>query len=193
MTDGHVTNPAARATKGRRKNLNRIWNTKDHKARVKAFCGGKVCAWCGASEGLTAHHPYLESYAGCYTDLELSGCIVLCNRCHFSLHKGLVLCQLCKKHYHRVGAEMCKECFFKAHPDIVKARELMIAEQAARIKAAKKAAADKRKAAKARHRCGAYRVGGICGKSSIGSRCPHAPTKAVRNCADFEAKKGVPA
>jgi negative regulator of sigma E activity len=103
----------------------------------------------------------------------------------------LVLCQLCKKHYHRVGAEMCKECFFKAHPDIVKARELMIAEQATRIKAAKKAAADKRAALKKKHPCRKYRAGGVCGQSAIGSRCQYGVRTAVRKCADYLGK--VPA
>lgn len=136
--------PQSRAKKGRRKKLSSIWNQKEHKARVKAFCAGKVCAWCGSSEHLTAHHPYLESYKGCYTDLELSGCIVLCSRCHFALHKGLVLCPVCGKRYYRVGGEMCKSCYLEAHPEVAAARERFMLEQKARRK----------KSSKVRHPCG---------------------------------------
>jgi len=193
MTDHSVSCPAARATKGRRKGLNRVWSTKEHKATVKAFCEGKTCQWCGSRDKLTAHHPYIESYKGCYTDLELSGCFVLCNRCHFSLHKGLILCPVCKKHYHRVGAEMCKECFLKKHPEIVARRIAFYNELAASRKAIKDARNAKNRAAKRKHPCKSRTISGRCQRSAIGSRCTYAPTKAEAGCMDFIRKKGVKA
>ena len=146
-----ITNPQATRVKGRRKNLVKIWSGKEWKNKCKEFIGDKSCAWCGTKEKLLVHHPYLESYNGCYTDLELSGCMVLCSRCHFSLHKGLVLCSRCKKHYHRVGGDMCKTCFLEAHPEIVDAREKIIRERKDLQKRLRKEAIDKAKAWKKEH------------------------------------------
>ena len=104
--------------------MRKTWQTKEWKNAVKAFTSGKSCQWCGVTSGLTAHHPFLKSYSdGVYLNLYLSGCIVLCNRCHFSLHKGLVLCPICKSHYMRVGSDRCYSCFILSHPEILEARE----------------------------------------------------------------------
>jgi hypothetical protein len=73
--------------------------------------------------GTLAHHPYYESYKdGNYLDLYLSGCMVLCNSCHYSLHHGLVLCKRCGVHYHRVGADCCKSCWLELHPEVTLAK-----------------------------------------------------------------------
>ncbi len=42
--------------------------------------------------------------------LSFEDCVVLCNKCHFSLHRGLILCKSCKKHYHSSHYQMCSEC-----------------------------------------------------------------------------------
>jgi len=119
-----ISNPQERATSTRRKKLQKVYASKEWKKGAKEFVSGRKCEWCGAEEKLLPHHPYLESYKdGSYLDLFLSGCIVLCNRCHFALHKGLVLCRKCKQHYHLSGAECCRSCFMLAHPEIVAARE----------------------------------------------------------------------
>lgn len=71
------------------------------------------------------HHPYLESYKdGTYANLYLSGCMVVCNRCHYAIHHGMVLCKRCGTRYHGVGADMCKSCWLELHPEIVEARLL---------------------------------------------------------------------
>jgi len=108
----------------RRAGLRKIWNSKEWKEKKAKFLVGKVCEWCGSTEKLTAHHPYLESYkSDIYIELDLSGCIAVCNKCHFAIHHGLVLCSVCKEHYHGVGADMCKACWLKLHPEIAEARE----------------------------------------------------------------------
>ena len=191
MSSISVSCPQARRVKGRRKNLNKIWSGKEWKLKCKEFIGSKTCAWCGTSEHLLVHHPYLESYNGCYTDLELSGCMVLCSRCHFSLHHGLILCPVCKKHYFRVGGEMCKSCYLEKHPEIAEARAKYELEMKTRIKKSRANESDKRKALKQKHPCVSYRASGKCGKSMIGTRCTYSPTKALRDCGDSVAKKGV--
>lgn len=83
----------------------------------------KPCEWCGTKISTLPHHPYIESYSdGTYTDLYLSGCMVLCIRCHYAVHHGLLLCKRCGSRYHGVGADMCKSCWLELHPEMVEAR-----------------------------------------------------------------------
>lgn len=42
--------------------------------------------------------------------MSLQDCIVLCKKCHFALHKGLVLCETCKKNYHFKRHASCWSC-----------------------------------------------------------------------------------
>lgn len=42
--------------------------------------------------------------------LSFEDCIVLCCRCHFSLHRGLILCKVCKQRYHSSHYQMCIDC-----------------------------------------------------------------------------------
>jgi len=131
-----------KAISNRRKNLKKTYASKEWKKNVKEFIAGKKCEWCGTTEKLLAHHPYLESYKdGNYGNLYFSGCIVLCTRCHFSLHKGLVLCKRCGLHYHSIGAESCRGCFNIAHPEIVEAKKKKVEE----TKALKKKLRDEEK------------------------------------------------
>ena len=45
--------------------------------------------------------------------LTFEDCIVLCNRCHLALHKGMKLCPICKEKYHKTSYAMCWDCFTK--------------------------------------------------------------------------------
>ena len=40
----------------------------------------------------------------------LKDCITLCNKCHFAIHKGMVLCEKCKKKYHKINYSTCWNC-----------------------------------------------------------------------------------
>lgn len=93
-------------------------------------------------EHTLAHHPYAASYKdGSYADLYLSSCMVLCFRCHYGVHHGLLLCKRCGKKYHRVGADMCRDCFNEMNPEIVEARKKRIED----TKALKKKLRDEEK------------------------------------------------
>lgn len=113
-------------TTTRRKNPKKKWSGKEWKAKRLAFIkdrGGK-CEWCGSTEKLTVHHPQRNAYGDqVYMDLYLSGCVLLCNRCHKAIHSGLVLCERehddGKNHYRWHDADMCGYCFLKEHPEIV--------------------------------------------------------------------------
>jgi hypothetical protein len=110
-------------TKNRRKELSRIYRSKEWKDAVKSFITGKRCEWCGTTENLLAHHPDTDCYRseGLYIDLILSRCVVLCRRCHFHLHHGRVLCTKCKEHYHGLEYDQCWHCL---SPDIKEKQEV---------------------------------------------------------------------
>ena len=80
------------------------------------------------------HHPYRNSYKGHYDDLELSGCVAYCGKCHFSLHKGRKLCPICKEKYPLWDQEMCTGCYNKAHPEMVEAKKVKVEEKKALLK-----------------------------------------------------------
>lgn len=111
------------AIKTRRKKLKKAWSTKEWDIAKKEFLDkNPVCVWCG-EKSTVPHHPYMKSYTdGTYLNLYLSGCISLCQRCHFSLHRGLMICPVCKKKYMRVGSEMCYGCYTERHPEIEESR-----------------------------------------------------------------------
>ena len=105
--------------KNRRKRLANIWKSEEWKRRKQEFIKDKRCAWCGATEKLLPHHPYINSLKdGTYLDLYLSGCIVLCTSCHYALHHGRKLCPICKERYAPFDADMCYTCYQSAHPEI---------------------------------------------------------------------------
>lgn len=123
-------------TTNRRKTLNKRWSSKAWREKRLTFIkerGGR-CEWCGSTQKLTVHHPQRDSYGDeVYMDLYLSGCILLCNRCHAALHAGRVICERDhddgETHYRWHDAEMCSYCFKKEHPEVI--------EAAARAKRAK--------------------------------------------------------
>lgn len=128
-----MESPDNRRISSRKKNLRKIWRTPEWKKGVKDFVAGKKCQWCGSTNRLTAHHPYYQSADSVYLDLYLSGCLVLCNRCHFAIHKGLQLCPDCGQHYMRLGAGTCYNCFVLNNPEVAE-RILIKKERDKRLK-----------------------------------------------------------
>lgn len=183
-----MSSPEEKRTKGRRKKLQEIWNSKEWKEQKAEFLANHpLCSMCGAPSTVP-HHPTRESYKGHYSDLELSQCVAYCNRCHFAVHHGIKLCSKCKEHYHPWDSPECRYCFDMEHPEIVKAREDYVEQKEREAKARKDAANAKLRAAKQKHPCKNRRLNGACGNSKIGSRCPYAASKAEDMCADFEQK-----
>lgn len=92
------------------------WQLSKWKESRKEFLSGKSCEWCGTGEQLVVHHPQAKYSLTDEQYESFEGAIALCKRCHFSLHKGLVLCEVCKKNYRRPDREMCWRCFTKPLP-----------------------------------------------------------------------------
>jgi len=115
-----------KAVKGRRKNLQRIWSSKEWKEKKGEFLSKNP--WCAMHLTIgqkvparVPHHPYRNSYKGHYTDLELSGCVAYCIRCHYALHHGRILCKKCGESYHLWDQEMCLSCYLAENPGIAEA------------------------------------------------------------------------
>ena len=189
MMDGSVSCPQARRTKTRRTRKGKVYQSKEWKEKVVAFISGKSCEWCGSTEHLLAHHPYRDTPDAIYEDLYLSGCIVLCNTCHFMFHlRHKKRCPVCHENWMDLDVEMCYTCHLKAHPGLWELTQEKAEQKEADRKARLRAASEKRRATKARHPCKRHRVGGKCGLSVVGARCAYSPTKAPRKCGDFEGK-----
>lgn len=45
-----------------------------------------------------------------YNDLEKSDIILICKKCHYAHHNGMVLCKTCKKKYHKRKYSSCYTC-----------------------------------------------------------------------------------
>ena len=94
-----------------------IWKTNEWKIRASAFVYGKKCSWCGSFHNLAPHHPRRKNGYTYLEYLSLEGCVVLCNKCHFMLHKGYRLCLYCKKKYYNPSEyECCFNCHENGYP-----------------------------------------------------------------------------
>jgi hypothetical protein len=88
------------------------------------------CEWCGDKVHTLFHHAYLESYKdGSYLNLKSVGGKILCGLDHYAIHNNLERCK-CGK-FMRRGADMCRTCFDKAHPEIRAENNRRIAESKA--------------------------------------------------------------
>ncbi|HDQ08213.1 MAG TPA: hypothetical protein ENN44_05490 [Methanoculleus sp.] len=57
-----------------------------------------------ANRRLDAEIPKLD-----YMDFS-EGVMILCKKCHFAIHRGFVLCNICKQHYKSPNNDMCSTC-----------------------------------------------------------------------------------
>jgi len=92
------------------------WQISGWKKARKEFLKGKSCERCGSEEKLVVHHPQARYSLSDEQYESLEGAVALCKRCHFSLHRGLVLCEVCRKNYRRSNREKCWRCFRKSLP-----------------------------------------------------------------------------
>jgi hypothetical protein len=191
VIDHSCSNPQARRTRNRRKTKARIRQSPEWKAAVKAWVVGKKCEWCGSPDNILPHHPYQDTPNEIYGDLDLSGCIPVCESCHFMYerrHKQR--CPVCKTNWMPLkGVEMCWSCDMKAHPEKLKRIEEQKETQRAMDKLCRDIRNAKNRAAKRKHPCRSRTVSGRCQLSKINSQCQYSPTKALKECGDAVAKK----
>ena len=177
--------PEITRTTTRRKNLKKKWGGKEWKVKRLAFIdsrGGK-CEWCESKERLTVHHPQRNSYGtSAYMDFFLSGCILLCSRCHAALHAGRVICERehddKEVHYRWHDAEMCSYCFLKLHPELKEQKKRDRNKQRRKKVQARKALL---------HPCKFRGIEQKC-KRKPGEICTYTAKKAPQECRKFKAK-----
>jgi hypothetical protein len=73
------------------------------------------CIWCGATEKIIPHHPNRDE--GKETYISLKTAVPMCTKCHLNLHKGRILCNTCRKHYHKKKWVQCWHCLKEKNPD----------------------------------------------------------------------------
>jgi len=193
MTDHSVSNPQARRTRNRRKTKSKIHASKEWKENVKLFVSGKKCEWCGSTAKLLPHHPYQDTPNEIYGDLVLSGCIVLCSKCHFQYerrHKQL--CPRCKVHWMPLkGVETCRSCDLELYPKKKDEQDARKEKSKLEDRQRKDDRNAKNRALKRKHPCVFRRISGACGLSILRSQCMYAQTKAELKCMDFKKKRGA--
>ena len=180
--------PETTRTNTRRKNLKKKWTGKEWKLAREKFIqerGGK-CEWCGSTDKLTVHHPMRNGYGDqVYLNFYLSGCVLLCSKCHAAIHAGLVLCERDhadgESHYRWHDAEMCSYCFLKIHPEL-KEQKKRDRNKAKRKKTQARAAA--------RHPCRYRGIEQKC-KRKPGTICEFTGKKSG-NCKYFKPKEVKP-
>ena len=190
MTDNSCSNPQARRTKSRRTNKSKIHASKEWKEASAAFVAGKSCEWCGSKEHLLAHHPYRDTPDAIYPDLYLSGCIVLCNTCHFMFHRRhKKKCPICREHWMDLDVDRCYSCHLKANPGLAKTIQERAEQKEIDRKKEKDLQKAKRKAIMNAHPCRFHGIAQKCRLSVIGSRCRFSKTKALKECNLAEKRK----
>ena len=86
------------------------WQTKEWRASRDAFLKDKVCIQCGSTDKLTIHHPQPRNSISDEEYLSFRNCQVLCGRCHFALHRGMILCPKCRVAYRNPRFPTCAKC-----------------------------------------------------------------------------------
>jgi hypothetical protein len=217
MTD--VSNPQRRQIENRRKELAKWLRSKEWIAFRDAHARkpDSVCIHCGMMHGeyrrrldgevkiyksgnrkgqiikvsLTVNHLSRRKYITLieYTTWD-DDCEVCCDLCNKLYEKGKVICPICKVRYidSNSNDKECDACYYEKNPDELKKKLDNIEARNERNRLFNKGQATKRRIAKVKHRCKFHGYSQKC-RFRIGSVCPHSPTKAEKNCVDFEVKK----
>ena len=84
------------------------------------------CSICGGASVLQIHHETIDAYKvenfNLYETLSpLLPFKVICKKCHWASHNGMILCKLCGERYHLKTYDSCFPCSGKESTEIFKA------------------------------------------------------------------------
>jgi hypothetical protein len=117
---------------------------------------------------------------------------VCCNVCNWMFEKGKKPCPDCLKKgvvsYIMWYEEECYPCYLEKHPDVLARINQTRIDQKHQLREIKDKKNAKNRAAKRAHPCRFHGYSQKC-RFRPGTICPHSPTKAEKNCVDFERKK----
>jgi len=83
------------------------------------------CHICGGASVLQIHHESRDAYKAenfhLYENLSpLLPFKIICKKCHFAYHRGMILCKVCGERYHSRAYESCFPCSGKESTEIFK-------------------------------------------------------------------------
>jgi len=206
MTDGSVTNPAARRTYSRRKMLAKWLRDPRWKQMLAdhAHTPGAECVYChrkhkqvwnGKTVTLTINHASRHLYLSeeLYLTWDSQFMEITCLMCNRKYEKGMKPCPSCLKKGKMVYIldrdSECNPCYLeKNQGEAKKAREGCESFKKS-IKDYNAGQATRRRKAKVRHPCSYHGINQKCRSNDMA--CPYSPSKAAKNCFVFHAKKGV--
>lgn len=83
-----------------------------------------VCSLCGGCKKLTVHHNIECNSLEEYKNLK-DNCILICQKCHYKLEIGYVICDMCKKNLHYWKYGSCWNCKQKYDKEVKESEEEM--------------------------------------------------------------------
>jgi len=87
------------------------WQTAAWRKRRAEFIKDKSCQICGSTEHLAIHHPQKRNTLPDEVYESFEGCMILCRKCHFKIHRGYHICYKCKKNLTKYPT--CFDCLPK--------------------------------------------------------------------------------
>lgn len=205
MTDGSVTCPEARRTYSRRKMVAKWLRDPRWKAMLSehAHIPEAECVYCHRKHGqiwngkpvkLTINHASRHLYLSeeLYLTWDPRYMEITCLSCNRKYEHGMKPCPSCLKKgklvYILDRDSECNSCYLEKHP--YEAQKIKEGQESFKgsIRECNKNRANKRRMQKSKHRCKFFGAGQNC-RTRQGAKCPHAATKAEKNCVDFEIKK----
>ena len=172
MIAARSTCPQEIRTANRRVTLQQWWNCAEYRELVLRYLtANPKCVFCG-SKATTVHHDNDWMYRSREEYFNPDNFTATCFTCHERYRKGLVICRVCRKHYHARGKEMCRHCSSEAMP---------------KHKRRKRNLYHKRQ----RHPCGRRFGMQKCRRNGATYICPHSAKKAGGACEYFMMRKGT--
>jgi hypothetical protein len=172
-----------------------------------------VCVYCGRHHGqtwtnskgqekivrLTINHTSRHLYASeeLYLTWNPQYMEITCLSCNRQYERGMRPCPEClekgKLSYILDRDAECWSCYYEKHPEERRIQQESRERFAGAVRDYNAKRAKKRRDKKTGHPCVSFRIGGVCGKSLIRSRCTFSRTKALKpapaGCPDAVGKK----
>jgi hypothetical protein len=118
---------------------------------------------------------------------------ITCLSCNRQYERGMKPCPECLKKgklsYILDRDQECWSCYYEKHQEERRIQQESRERFGQAVRDYNAQQAKKRREKKVKHPCKFHHIGGSCGLSRIGTKCPYARTKAEKMCDIFEAKK----
>ncbi|MFA6332968.1 MAG: hypothetical protein WCX22_08450 [Methanoregula sp.] len=215
MTAHSVSNPQTRRVATRRKMQDKWRRSPRWRALLEdhAHTPEAECVYCHRHHGqkwtnskgqektarLTINHTSRHLYASedLYLTWDPRYMEITCLSCNRQYERGMKPCPECLKNgrirYILDRDSECWSCYYEKHPEEKRLQQESRERFAGAVRDYNAQQAKKRRDKKTGHPCVSFRIGGVCGKSLIRSRCTFSRTKALKpvpiGCSEAISKK----